>query len=110
MTNGVARCLGQIRSDAIGDVVGSRIYAWRERAGSQELRLRHMQIFTHGQTHGSAHRRLDSRATDFAIALRGVTVAHREERAGDLNREIKSVAFRQIPGSHVAAMPIRWNG
>ena len=54
---------------------------------------------------GDVHRRLDRGAADLAVALRGMHVADRKQRARDLDRQIELGSLADVAHVHVAADP-----
>ena len=54
---------------------------------------RRREVLAHGQPHDDVHRRLDRRAAHLAVALGGVRVAEREQRALDADRQ-----YSVVPG------------
>ena len=65
----------QVRPDAVGGVAAAGAQLGMGIGRSEELRRAELDVLPDGQSHGRAHRRLDGRPADLAIALRRVAVA-----------------------------------
>ena len=61
----------------------------------------------HVEAQAGAHRALDRRHADLAVALRGVRVADREVRTGQVHRDVERRAGREVPRVDVAAALVR---
>ena len=73
------------------------------RAGRGEARRLQPRVLDQVERQHDVHRAFDRRAADLAVALRGVGVADREQRAGDLDRQVERRAGGQIADVEIAA-------
>ena len=101
--------LHQIGPNAGGDVIALAVEVPRYRAGGLIAWEAEVRILHQLEGERDAHRAFDRRAADLAVALGGMGVAHREQRAGNLDRKIELGAGGEVADVHVAADPPRRN-
>ena len=97
--------LHQIGPDAGRDMIPLAVEVPRNRTGSLVTWEAKLRAFYQIEGERYAHRAFDRRAADLPIPLGGMGVAHREQRAGDLDRKIKLGAGAEVADVHVAADP-----
>ena len=76
------------------DEVGCRLGAWPYQ----------LHVLAHGELHAPAKRRFDRSLIDFAVSLRGVSVADLEQCAAHENRNEERAAGDQLPVVQVAGV------
>ncbi len=93
----------QVRPDAGAHVV-ARLLVRGDRARRHVvLRRVDAHVLPHAEAEDDVHRRLDRRAAHLAVALRGVRVAEREERALDADGQVERDAGVEVLRVHVPA-------
>ncbi|MPL80474.1 hypothetical protein SDC9_26374 [bioreactor metagenome] len=103
----IARRDHQVGTDAGGDLVARGVEMAGDRARRGEAGELQAFALHHVEGQHGVDRAFDRGAADLAVALRGMGVAHREQRALDLDRQVERGARRQIADVEVAADPAR---
>ena len=95
----------QVGPDPGGDEIALLVEMTRYRTRRLKPREGQAGALDQVESERHAHRALDGGAADLAVALRGVGIANREQRAGDLDREIERGPGGEVADVHVAADP-----
>ena len=107
VAHGDPRTLHEVVGDAHRAVVAAGVRARRERPGRRREPGAGGGAVLNVEAQARAHRALDRRHADLAVALRGVRVADREVRAGQVHRDVERRAGREVPRVDVAGALVR---